>query len=155
MDDGALVPDELVMKIVKAELDTPAAQENGWLLDGAPRTGVQAKELKGLGVHPDIYILLECPDAVMIERGCGRRSDPVTNKIYHMKFNPPPNDPVIRKRLTQRADDTEATVGERIKTFRDQTRDVEPHYEDVMLRISALPGRKEIFAEICAALAKL
>ena len=85
MDRGDLVPDELVINICKAEMDTEEAKKKGWLLDGMPRTAVQAGALNNMGLVPNLFLMLECPDAVMIERACGRRMDPVTRKIYHLK----------------------------------------------------------------------
>ena len=85
MDRGDLVPDELVINICKAEMDTDEAKKKGWLLDGMPRTAVQAGALNNMGLVPNLFLMLECPDSIMIERACGRRMDPVTRKIYHLK----------------------------------------------------------------------
>lgn len=67
-----------------------AAGEQGWILDGMPRTEVQAKALDAMGCTPDTMIVLDVPDEELVERICGRRGDPETGKIYHLKFNPPP-----------------------------------------------------------------
>ena len=78
MDAGKLVPDSLVINLVKEALATPEFVNGGWLLDGCPRTGEQAKALQQANINPDKVILLDVPDSALIERVTGRRSDPVT-----------------------------------------------------------------------------
>lgn len=81
MDAGKLVPDEVMIGMVKKRLAEKDCQEKGWLLDGFPRTGAQAKALTEAGIVPDKVILLEVPDEVLIERVVGRRTDPQTGKV--------------------------------------------------------------------------
>ena len=81
MDAGKLVPDSLVINLVKETLATPEFVNGGWLLDGCPRTAEQAKALQNANFHPDKVILLDVPDSALIERVTGRRSDPVTGTI--------------------------------------------------------------------------
>ncbi|KAH9626410.1 hypothetical protein KSS87_009096 [Heliosperma pusillum] len=109
MNKGQLVPDEIVVMMVKDRLSQPDSQENGWLLDGYPRSLSQAVALKEFGFQPDLFILLEVAEELLVERVVGRRLDPVTGKIYHLKYSPPENDE-IAARLTQRFDDTEEKV---------------------------------------------
>ncbi|KAF0898228.1 hypothetical protein E2562_005824 [Oryza meyeriana var. granulata] len=109
MEKGQLVPDEIVVTMVKERLLQPDAQEKGWLLDGYPRSYSQAMALETLGIRPDIFILLDVPDEILVERVVGRRLDPVTGKIYHLKYSPTENEE-IASRLTQRFDDTEEKV---------------------------------------------
>ncbi|KAF8712631.1 hypothetical protein HU200_028387 [Digitaria exilis] len=109
MEKGQLVPDEIVVNMVKGRLAQPDSQENGWLLDGYPRSYSQAMALETGGIRPDIFILLDVPDELLVERVVGRRLDPVTGKIYHLKYSPPENEE-IASRLTQRFDDTEEKV---------------------------------------------
>ncbi|KAF2297303.1 hypothetical protein GH714_020983 [Hevea brasiliensis] len=92
--------------IVKERLLKPDAQENGWLLDGYPRSMSQATALMEFDFQPDLFILLEVPEGLLVERVVGRRLDPVTGRIYHLKYSPPENEE-IAARLTQRFDDTE------------------------------------------------
>ncbi len=81
MDAGKLVPDSLVINLVKEKLATPECVNGGWLLDGFPRTGEQAKALQQANINPDKVILLDVPDAALIERVTGRRTDPVTGTM--------------------------------------------------------------------------
>jgi adenylate kinase len=82
--------------MVKAKLSEPEVKAKGWLLDGFPRTAAQAKAMADIGIKADAFVQLEVPDSVLVERICLRRTDPVTGKIYHLKFNPPPADVVSR-----------------------------------------------------------
>ncbi|MFN9981871.1 MAG: adenylate kinase family protein, partial [bacterium] len=90
MDAGKLVPDEVIINIVKDRLQEEDCQTRGWLLDGFPRTKAQAEALKEAGVCADCFIFLNVPDEILVERVVGRRTDPVTGKIYHVKYFPPP-----------------------------------------------------------------
>uniref|UniRef100_M4F8W4 adenylate kinase n=1 Tax=Brassica campestris TaxID=3711 RepID=M4F8W4_BRACM len=106
MEKGQLVPNEIVVMMVKDRLSQTDAEQNGWLLDGYPRSSSQATALQGFGFHPDLFIVLEVPEDILVERVVGRRLDPVTGKIYHLKYSPPETEE-IAARLTQRFDDTE------------------------------------------------
>ena len=109
MDNGKLVPDELIINVVTERLKEADCVKHGWLLDGFPRTRAQAQALNSAGMIPDAFILLSVPEEILVERVTGRRTDPVTNKIYHLKFNPPENSEVTA-RLVQRSDDTKEKI---------------------------------------------
>lgn len=68
----------------------------GWLLDGYPRSASQAEAIVKENINPDIFLLINVPDEVIVDRVVGRRSDPDTGAIYHLKYNPPPADVVDR-----------------------------------------------------------
>lgn len=82
--------------MVKSRLNEDDCTSKGWLLDGYPRSASQAASLEEAGIVPELVLLLEVPDEVLIERVVGRRMDPETGKIYHMVFNPPPADVLPR-----------------------------------------------------------
>jgi adenylate kinase len=131
MDKGELVPDEVMIKIILERLSEADCVTQGWLLDGFPRTKAQAEALIANDIHCDAFVSLEVPDADLIERVVGRRSDPETGKIYHVKYSPPEDD-AIRDRLVQRDDDTEEKVGVRIKHFHENnTQLLELYHEKV------------------------
>jgi len=115
MDSGRLVPDELVINLVKETLNDPKIQDEGWMLDGFPRTLTQARAMHEAGIIPDKLVILDVEDNVLIQRITGRRMDPVDNKIYNIYFNPPPHD--IEHRLIQRADDNEDTLRTRLSQY--------------------------------------
>ncbi len=108
MDRGDLVPNEVVVDMVKNRLAQPDVEQHGWLLDGYPRSLEQAEAIEAVGIRPDVFLLVDVPDELLVERVVGRRSDPETGEIYHLTFKPPP--PEIVERLTQRSDDTEEKV---------------------------------------------
>jgi adenylate kinase len=136
MEKGELVPDALVIAMVKDKLSNPEVAKKGWLLDGFPRTPEQAKALADLGVTADCFLQLEVPDSVLVERICGRRTDPVTGKIYHLKFNPPPNDPTVINRLQHRKDDTEEALRTRLEQYHKNVNGIKDFYQDISVEVN-------------------
>lgn len=151
MEKGSLVPDEIVVMMVKERLFQPDVQENGWLLDGYPRSLSQANALENLNIRPDIFILLDVSEDSLIERVVGRRLDPVTGKIYHLKYSPPETEE-IAARLTQRFDDTEEKVKLRLQTYHQNLESVLGIYKDVIVKVNGNLSKEEVFAQIDAAL---
>ncbi|XP_031099094.1 adenylate kinase, chloroplastic [Ipomoea triloba] len=154
MEKGQLVPDEVVVMMVKDRLMQPDSQEKGWLLDGYPRSLSQATALKEYGFQPDLFILLEVHEEKLVERVIGRRLDPVTGKIYHLKYSPPETDE-ISARLTQRFDDTEEKVKLRLQTHNQNVDSVLAIYEDITFKVDGSVSKVEVFALIDDALAKV
>jgi adenylate kinase len=150
MDKGALVPDEVVVDMVKARLAQPDARQNGWLLDGYPRSGSQAEAIEREGIRPDIFLLLEVPDELLVERVVGRRMDPTTGAIYHLKYNPPPPEAVPR--LVQRSDDTEEKAVARLDTHRRNVDAVMGYYADKCVPVKGDRAMAEVFSSIEQAL---
>jgi adenylate kinase len=134
MDAGQLVPDELIIDVVSDRLRQQDCQSKGWLLDGFPRTKSQADALTKAGMVPDCLILLDVPEEVLVERVVGRRTDPVTGKIYHMKFSPPENEE-IKERLIQRSDDTEEKIKVRFKEFLSHIDAIKSCYAPEMIKV--------------------
>ncbi|XWS30722.1 hypothetical protein CRYUN_Cryun23aG0012800 [Craigia yunnanensis] len=133
MEKGELVPNEIVVMMVKERLLQPDSQEKGWLLDGYPRSSSQAAALEDFGIRPDLFILLEVSEDILVERVVGRRLDPFTGKIYHLKYSPPENKD-IASRLTQRFDDTEEKVKLRLRTHHQNVEDVLSLYKDITVK---------------------
>ena len=79
------------------------------------------------GLTLDAVVLIEVDDALIVERITGRRTDPITKKIYHLKFDPPPEDVVSR--LVQRSDDTADACIARLTKYHDETAPIIPFYE--------------------------
>ncbi|KAK9110040.1 hypothetical protein Sjap_018100 [Stephania japonica] len=140
--------------MVKNRLLQPDAQEKGWLLDGYPRSYSQAKALEDLGIRPDLFILLDVPEEILVERVVGRRLDPVTGKIYHLKYSPPETEE-IASRLTQRFDDTEEKVKLRLKTHHLNVEDVLSIYKDLTLKVNGNLPKDNVFIQIDSALKEL
>ncbi|XVF63380.1 hypothetical protein PTKIN_Ptkin09bG0083000 [Pterospermum kingtungense] len=154
MERGQLVPDEIVVMMVKERLLQPDSQEKGWLLDGYPRSSSQAAALEEFGIHPDLFVLLEVSEDILVERVVGRRLDPLTGKIYHLKYSPPENEE-IASRLTQRFDDTEEKVKLRLRTHHQNVEAVLSVYKDITVKVNGNVSKEDVFAPIDAALTQL
>jgi adenylate kinase len=130
MKAGGLVPDDLIIPIVVERIQEPDCAA-GFILDGFPRTQPQAvaldEALQAANVDLDAVVLIEVPDDLIVERITGRRSDPETGVIYHLKFNPPPEE--IVPRLLHRKDDTEEACRARLSKYHSETAPIIPYYD--------------------------
>ena len=132
LDSGKLVSDEFIIKIVKDRI-SKADCDNGFLLDGVPRTTVQAEQLDLLGVDIDYIIEVDVADNLLIERITGRRIHASSGRSYHVKFNPPKKegvDDVTGEELITRSDDNKDTVEERLSVYNEQTSLVKNFYKN-------------------------
>merc|ERR1712216_1082196 len=135
----------------KAEMETSEAKNNGWLLDGMPRTKAQCDALEDMGLVPNLFLRLDVPDDVMMDRACGRRQDPVTRQIYHVKYKKPPTEE-IEKRLVIRSDDTVEKMPNRIRQYHKNTTAVSGSYSDKLVVVDGNRAPKEVFPAVCAAI---
>ena len=129
MDAGKLVPDEIVIGIIKEHLATDACK-NGFILDGFPRSIPQAEALDALGVKIDVVLSIEVDDDKIVERMGGRRVCSC-GASYHVVYNPPKTADVCDKcgaALYVRADDAAETVKNRLVTFHNQTEPLKEYY---------------------------
>ena len=153
MDAGQLVPDDLVIELVLSRIQQHDCQTNGWLLDGFPRTKAQADALTAAGIVPDMFLLLDVPEDVLVERVTGRRTDPVTGKIYHLSFNPPPaDDDAVLGRLVQRSDDTAEKIRVRYREFQSHVDAVKSCYADKMVRVDGALAAADVSVAVVDAL---
>lgn len=138
MDAGQLVPDDLIIALVKARI----AEKDcipGFLLDGFPRTIAQAEALKNQKVDLDFVIEIKVSDEAIVERMSGRRIHPNSGRTYHVKYSPPKVaglDDVTGESLEQRDDDVEATVRHRLTVYHQQTALLVDYYKS----FQPLPG---------------
>lgn len=135
IDKGQLVPDEVVIDMIKDELAKPELA-GGYLLDGFPRTVPQAEALEKLmaemGHTLDCTLVLEVPAEDLVARLTARRTCRVCGKSYHMIFNPPKKEGVCDVEggeLYQRDDDTEETVRNRLNVYESQTKPLIEFYQ--------------------------
>jgi adenylate kinase len=135
MDAENLVPDDVIIGVVKERLKKPDCVESGWLLDGFPRTSAQAKALTDAGVTADCFIVLNVPDDVLLERVVGRRTDPVSGKIYQT-FIPPDGEDILAH-VTQRSDDTEEEAKVRLEHFHSNVAAVKGSYADIAFEVDS------------------
>lgn len=155
MDQGLLVGDDLTVGLVRDRISEPDT-DKGFMLDGFPRTMVQAEALQtmlaDLGRPLEAVVLLEVPDDAIVKRIVGRRKDRETGRIYHIEFDPPPAD--LAHRMVQRADDTEEKCRARLDVYHAQTAPLIPFYEarGLLRRVDGLASPDEVTARIVAAL---
>ncbi len=130
MDKGELVPDALVIDLVKQRVKNPDCGQ-GFIIDGFPRTIPQAIALREAGIDIDFVIEIEVSDPEILRRMSGRRVHLPSGRSYHVEFNPPKvpgKDDLTGEDLVQRADDEEATVRNRIATYHSQTKPLIEYY---------------------------
>ena len=130
MDKGELVPDRIVIELVKERVKQPDCA-GGFIIDGFPRTIAQAEALHEAGIDFDYVVEFDVSDDEVLKRLSGRRVHPASGRTYHLLFNPPRvagKDDVTGEDLVQRPDDTEQTVRNRIATYHAQTRPLVDYY---------------------------
>ncbi len=153
---GHLVPDDVVIGMILERIAKPDCAA-GFMLDGFPRTRPQAEALDAAlataNVALDAVVLIEVPDTLLEERAIGRRTDPASGTIYHLKYNPPPAD--IVERLVHRKDDTVEAVATRTAKYHSDTAPIIPYYSDkgILKRVDGVGDPDVITQRITAALA--
>ena len=127
---GDLVPDEVVIDIIKERLSKPDC-EGGFILDGFPRTVPQAEALDRLGVEITDVISIEVSDEAIMERMGGRRVCKACGATFHVKYNPSPNGEYCRcgEPLSIRGDDRPEVVESRLRVYHEQTEPLKAYYE--------------------------
>jgi adenylate kinase len=161
MDDGKLVPDDLVIAMILHKVEEEG--DDGFLLDGFPRTVAQAdalnEELEQLGRRLTAALAIEAPDDVVIERLSGRRQCS-NGHLYHVTFDPPKHEGVCDqcgKPLHQRKDDQPEVIAKRLSTYHEQTEPLKGYYEQrgLLRRFDGTRDKVEVHDHIRATLATL
>jgi adenylate kinase len=163
MDEGDLVPDELIVKMVSERLQEDDAQD-GFIVDGFPRNEHQAKaldkQLSDLGRRVTATLLIDVPDKEVIRRLSGRRVCVKAGHNYHVEFDPPKREGVCDQdgsRLIQRDDDQPDVIKNRLRVYHEQTEPVASYYDDqgVLRRIDGTRDAPEVHDHIRAVIATL
>ena len=161
MEGGGLVPDDLVIKMILDKVEDEG--DDGFLLDGFPRTIPQAEaladELEKRGRRLSAALLVDAPDEVVIERITGRRQCS-NGHVYHVKFDPPKHENVCDqdgKPLSQRKDDQPEKVAKRLETYHAQTEPLKGYYDEqgLLRRFDGTQDKVKVHDHIRATLATL
>ena len=144
MESGALVPDDVVIGILKDRIAEDDCK-NGFILDGFPRTVPQAEALEAMGVNIDKVLSIDVPDADIQARISGRRVCEKCGASYHVDFKPTKAEGICDKcggKAVQRKDDAPETVIERLKTYHVQTAPLADFYaaKGKLTRVKGLDG---------------
>ncbi|HEX3146393.1 MAG TPA: nucleoside monophosphate kinase, partial [Pyrinomonadaceae bacterium] len=153
---GRLIPDDVVIRVVE-DRTSQADCDNGYVLDGFPRTAAQAEMLEGLATRQGkslSAILIEVPVERLEKRMTGRRSCPVCGEIYNVYFRAPKNDSRCDlhpdAELIHRADDDEEKVRVRLETFNRETAPVLEYYQQTgrLQRVDGMQDPERIYSAI-------
>lgn len=145
IDKGLLVPDDVVIGIVKERLKEDDCK-NGFILDGFPRTVPQAQALDEMGVEIDKVIDIQVPDEKIVQRLSGRRVCGGCGTSYHLLYKKPEKDGVCNlcgAQLVQRVDDKEETILERLKIYHEQTEPLVEFYK-AKNKLTVVEGQEEV-----------
>jgi adenylate kinase len=152
VDAGNLVPDEVVVGIVKDRLEEDDCR-NGYILDGFPRTIAQAESLAGF-TDIDLALLVDSSDESIIKRLSSRRTCRDCSAVYDAKKVPEGKCPVCGGEMIQRADDTEETVKNRLKVYHEKTAPLTDYYEShgLLCKVDGEAKIETVFGAICEVL---
>ncbi|CCE83580.1 Piso0_004160 [Millerozyma farinosa CBS 7064] len=136
MDQGGLVSDEIMVNMIKSELENNKECQNGFILDGFPRTIPQAEKLDQMletrKTPLQNAVELKIDDELLVARITGRLVHPASGRSYHKLFNPPKKDMTddeTGEPLVQRSDDNEDSLKKRLVTYHKQTEPIVDYYK--------------------------
>lgn len=157
MDEGKLVPDELIIGLIEEKLET--MPDKNIILDGFPRTIKQAQALDDLlkrkGRNLDAVILFKIDDAEVIKRLSGRRVCPSCGAVYHLVYNPPKVDEICDRcgsEIIQRDDDKEEVIKKRLEVYHSQTSPLIEYYGQKVLVVDATQDKESVYNQILSVL---
>jgi adenylate kinase len=163
MDAGDLVPDEVISDVIAERIDSGEA-DDGFLLDGFPRTIGQAEVLERTlderGRRLTAALLIDAPDEEVVRRLSGRRTCVKNGHVYHVEFDPPKNEGVCDQdgsRLVQRDDDKPETIARRLDVYHEQTEPLIDWFDErgLLRRFDGTRSPEEVHSHIRATLATL
>jgi len=155
MDEGKLVPDDLIISLIKEKLQEYA--DKNIIFDGFPRTIPQAESLDNLlsrlNKNVDAVILFKIEDEEIVKRLTGRRVCPSCGAVYHMVYNPPKIDEICDRcgaRLIQRDDDKEEVIRKRLEVYHQQTKPLTEYYKSKIVEIDVTDNPNNIYNKIAS-----
>jgi adenylate kinase len=163
MDEGGLVPDEVIIGVIGERVEDPEAAD-GFILDGFPRTIPQAEaldeEMEKLGRAITAVVLIDTDDEEVLRRLGGRRTCAKGGHVFHVEFDPPKNEgvcDVCGARLVVRDDDEPEVLAKRLETYHEQTEPLVDYYEErgLLRRVDGSQAPDDVGDRIRALLATL
>lgn len=145
IDNGDLVPDEVVIGIINDRLAKPDC-ENGFILDGFPRTIPQAEALDKMGIDIDCALSIEVADEKIMQRLSGRRVCPACGASYHIDYKKPAKEGICNacgEALVQRNDDKPETIADRLAVYHKQTEPLKDYYRAAG-KLITVEGQEEV-----------
>ncbi len=145
IESGDLVPDEVVIGIIKERLECDDCK-NGFILDGFPRTIPQAEALNAMGVRIDTVLEIDVKDEAVVSRLSGRRVCEKCGASYHIQYKQPKCEGVCDLcggALIMRKDDNPETIRERLKVYHDQTEPLKGFYKELG-KLKVVEGQEEV-----------
>lgn len=154
IDAGKLVDDDIIINLVVTEVSKPLYKK-GFLLDGFPRTIIQAQHLRDAGININLIIYLDLADDIIVERLAGRRYHPASGRVYHVKYHPPRHkdaDDITGEQLIIRKDDHEDVIRKRLSVYHQITKPLITWYQSLQpkefINIDASHRQADIFRQI-------
>ncbi|KAF6006778.1 adenylate kinase [Brettanomyces bruxellensis] len=157
MDAGGLISDDIMVGMIKGELENNPACKKGFILDGFPRTIPQAEKLDAMLAEKNIPLQkaleLKVDDELLVARITGRLVHPASGRSYHKLFNPPKvpgKDDVTGEPLVQRSDDNADALKKRLATYHKQTEPIVKYYQKtgVWAAVDASQNPKNVWSDI-------
>lgn len=142
-----LVPDDVVIDLVRERLNKLDCRLNGWILDGCPTNEEQIARLKDLGFKPQLVVALELNDTLVYERIESRRFDPVDGKYYNIARDtfPAHKEKEMHARLIHQVEHTRPHVQQKLQEYTNFLATVEDEYRKHLIRISAEDSPEKVF----------
>tara|TARA_Y100000590_G_C15639040_1_gene984208 strand:+ start:105 stop:743 length:639 start_codon:yes stop_codon:yes gene_type:complete len=154
MKKGELVPDDIILGMMEKKFNSDEC-DNGYILDGFPRTIPQAENLdillNKLNCKLDYVIVIDVPDNIIVDRMGGRRVHEKSGRVYHVKFNPPKEkdiDDITGEKLIIREDDKEDTVRNRLEIYHRLTSPLIKYYENKLVYVKGDQNIDTVFDSI-------
>ncbi|KAJ8413868.1 hypothetical protein AAFF_G00064660 [Aldrovandia affinis] len=141
------IPSELWIRLIQQRLSKTDCIQQGWVLEGIPQSRQEALLLQELGIAPDHVVMLEAPDAVLIDRSLGKRVDPITGDVYHTTFRWP-RDEVVGQRLQRQEAPSEERTAARLLRYHREAHALQRTFGSRLAVVNADQPHEDVFAQV-------